>query len=76
MPAPTKHKRAKLESLANYEPTSILITGGAGFIASHVVILLVENYPQYKVRGACFAIGGRCTNWSSLCPRAQLFCAN
>jgi len=29
---------------------SILVTGGAGFIASHVVNSLVANYPDYKVR--------------------------
>lgn len=28
---------------------SILITGGAGFIASHVVILLAQRYPNYKI---------------------------
>lgn len=27
----------------------ILVTGGAGFIASHVVILLTKKYPQYKI---------------------------
>ncbi|XP_031554858.1 dTDP-D-glucose 4,6-dehydratase-like [Actinia tenebrosa] len=27
----------------------ILVTGGAGFIGSHVVILLVERYPEYYV---------------------------
>uniref|UniRef100_A0A8D0DRX9 dTDP-D-glucose 4,6-dehydratase n=1 Tax=Salvator merianae TaxID=96440 RepID=A0A8D0DRX9_SALMN len=27
----------------------ILVTGGAGFIASHVVVLLVENYPNYLI---------------------------
>mmetsp|Transcript_7495 Transcript_7495/g.31012 ORF Transcript_7495/g.31012 Transcript_7495/m.31012 type:complete len:356 (+) Transcript_7495:62-1129(+) len=27
----------------------ILITGGAGFIASHVVLLLVKKYPNYKI---------------------------
>ncbi|XP_060089600.1 dTDP-D-glucose 4,6-dehydratase [Heteronotia binoei] len=27
----------------------ILVTGGAGFIASHVVVSLVENYPNYMV---------------------------
>jgi UDP-glucose 4,6-dehydratase len=32
-----------------YTPRNILITGGAGFIASHVVILLVQKYPQYKI---------------------------
>lgn len=32
-----------------YLPKNILITGGAGFIASHVVILLVEKYPQYNI---------------------------
>lgn len=32
-----------------YEPKVILITGGAGFIASHVVLRLVKNYPQYKI---------------------------
>ena len=37
---------------ANYHPESILVTGGAGFIASHVVKLLVTQYPQYKVRYA------------------------
>lgn len=33
-----------------YTPKNILITGGAGFIASHVAKRLVTNYPQYKVR--------------------------
>lgn len=28
---------------------NILITGGAGFIASHMVIHLVKTYPQYKI---------------------------
>ena len=27
----------------------ILITGGAGFIGSHVLSLFVENYPQHTV---------------------------
>lgn len=36
-------------SAEGYVPKNILITGGAGFIASHVVILLVEKYPQYNI---------------------------
>ncbi|MCK4638240.1 MAG: GDP-mannose 4,6-dehydratase, partial [Bacteroidales bacterium] len=27
----------------------ILITGGAGFIGSHVIRLFVNKYPQYKI---------------------------
>nr|XP_018678578.1 PREDICTED: trifunctional UDP-glucose 4,6-dehydratase/UDP-4-keto-6-deoxy-D-glucose 3,5-epimerase/UDP-4-keto-L-rhamnose-reductase RHM1-like isoform X1 [Musa acuminata subsp. malaccensis] len=32
-----------------YKPKNILITGAAGFIASHVANRLVCNYPQYKI---------------------------
>ena len=32
-----------------YEAKNVLITGGAGFIASHVAILFAKKYPQYKV---------------------------
>jgi hypothetical protein len=35
-----------------YTPKSILLTGGAGFIGSHVAVLLVQKYPQYKARAA------------------------
>jgi dTDP-glucose 4,6-dehydratase len=48
-------KRALSGNMANgsggtdYTPSCILITGGAGFIASHVVIGLVEQYPDYKI---------------------------
>ncbi|CAA6665703.1 unnamed protein product [Spirodela intermedia] len=32
-----------------YTPKNILITGAAGFIASHVANRLVRNYPEYKI---------------------------
>ncbi|HVF97151.1 MAG TPA: GDP-mannose 4,6-dehydratase, partial [Flavisolibacter sp.] len=31
------------------ESKTIIITGGAGFIGSHVVRLFVTRYPQYKI---------------------------
>ena len=34
--------------MAEYTKT-IIITGGAGFIGSHVVRLFVNKYPQYKI---------------------------
>ncbi|KAJ7958639.1 trifunctional UDP-glucose 4,6-dehydratase/UDP-4-keto-6-deoxy-D-glucose 3,5-epimerase/UDP-4-keto-L-rhamnose-reductase RHM1-like [Quillaja saponaria] len=34
---------------APYEPKNILITGAAGFIASHVTTRLINNYPGYKI---------------------------
>ncbi|KAL7721414.1 dTDP-glucose 4 [Entamoeba marina] len=33
----------------DYIPKNILITGGAGFIASHIVIHFVKNYPDCKI---------------------------
>jgi UDP-glucose 4,6-dehydratase len=32
-----------------YTPKNILITGAAGFIASHVANRLIRNYPHYKI---------------------------
>lgn len=32
-----------------FQPKKIMITGGAGFIASHVVILLARKYPQFDI---------------------------
>lgn len=40
-----------MPAAADYTPTNILVTGGAGFIASHIVIQLCTKHPQYKVFG-------------------------
>lgn len=34
----------------DFKPKNIMLTGGAGFIGSHVAILLAQKYPDYKVR--------------------------
>jgi UDP-glucose 4,6-dehydratase len=34
---------------ATYTPKNILITGAAGFIASHVANRLMRNYPHYEI---------------------------
>merc|ERR1719343_1781815 len=44
-----KVKRAKSATKGYFTPKNILVTGGAGFIASHVVIRLVKKYPGCKV---------------------------
>mmetsp|Transcript_16266 Transcript_16266/g.23923 ORF Transcript_16266/g.23923 Transcript_16266/m.23923 type:complete len:378 (+) Transcript_16266:226-1359(+) len=33
----------------DYVPKNIFLTGGAGFIASHVAILLCKKYPEYNI---------------------------
>ncbi|KAL6561692.1 Rhm1p [Orobanche minor] len=35
--------------MSTYTPKNILITGAAGFIASHVANMLIRNYPEYKI---------------------------
>lgn len=39
----------ELVAMAAYTPKNILITGAAGFIASHVANRLIRNYPEYKI---------------------------
>ena len=35
-----------------FTPKNVMITGGAGFIASHVAILFAKKYPNYKARSS------------------------
>ncbi|XP_022878524.1 trifunctional UDP-glucose 4,6-dehydratase/UDP-4-keto-6-deoxy-D-glucose 3,5-epimerase/UDP-4-keto-L-rhamnose-reductase RHM2-like [Olea europaea var. sylvestris] len=35
--------------MANHQPKNILITGAAGFIASHVANRLIRNYSEYRI---------------------------
>jgi len=48
--APSQKTKSTNHDEMPYEPKNILITGGAGFIASHVAILFAKKYPQCKVR--------------------------
>ena len=47
-----------------YKPSCILLTGGAGFIGSHVCIHLVKKYPETKV--VCLDILDYCANLRNL----------
>lgn len=52
---PRAHEGSHEDTMAaTYEAKNVLITGGAGFIASHVAILFAKKYPNYKVRGRRF----------------------
>ncbi len=62
--------RAIAEGLAagetgDYAAKAILLTGGAGFIASHVAIRLVNHYPHTKAGPASGV------SWSGCCLRSQ-----
>jgi UDP-glucose 4,6-dehydratase len=49
---PAKQQRLRASGpveTGEYTPKNIMVTGGAGFIASHIVIRLVKKYPQYKI---------------------------
>ena len=44
-------KEVKEVLVGSYTPKNIMVTGGAGFIASHVVIQLVKQLPVPRIQG-------------------------
>ncbi|GJM90674.1 hypothetical protein PR202_ga06976 [Eleusine coracana subsp. coracana] len=53
-----------------YKPKNILITGAAGFIASHVAIRIVQKYPDYKI--VVLDKLDYCSNLKNLLPVSSL----
>jgi 3,5-epimerase/4-reductase len=47
-----------------FKPKNLMITGGAGFIGSHVAVYLAEKYPQYLV--VVYDILDYCSNLKNL----------
>jgi hypothetical protein len=47
VPPSSSNKMA--EPLQHHTPKNILVTGGCGFIGSHMVIHLARKYPQYNI---------------------------
>ncbi|KAL1519307.1 hypothetical protein AB1Y20_022834 [Prymnesium parvum] len=76
---PLKKVRPTLIKQQDFEPKNILVTGGAGFIASHVVIQLVKQYPHYNV--VCFDKLDYCSSLKNLvevenCPNYKFVKGN
>jgi len=40
-----------MPSLSTQKPATILVTGATGYIASHIVLLALQSFPNFKVRG-------------------------
>ena len=42
-------KEYHAQTVAPYTPTSLLLTGGTGFIGSHVAVRLAKTFPDAKI---------------------------
>ncbi|KAG8386487.1 hypothetical protein BUALT_Bualt03G0153700 [Buddleja alternifolia] len=56
--------------MSTFTPKNILITGAAGFIASHVANRLIRNYPDYKI--VVLDKLDYCSNLKNLLPSKSL----
>jgi dTDP-glucose 4,6-dehydratase len=64
----------KTEAFSMNKKKSILITGGAGFIGSHVVRRFVNNYPEYVVVNADkLTYAGNLENLSDIEKKSNYF---
>ena len=64
-----------------YKPRNILLTGGAGFIGSHVALRLIQQHPEYKVcarwrlRARALACARRARAVDQQIARRSILCA-
>jgi hypothetical protein len=61
---PGRRTRARDDTSPVARPMRILLTGGAGFIGSHVAERLASRHAEYTVRAPCGDVDSRARAWS------------